>query len=101
VSSIPEVVQKSSNAWKSKEGVIDHFGVVDGVATEPELGYNAVKLGVECDEIWKIHHVEADPVAPGLWQKIASSCLNRAAIAAHHLAGSSTWIYCCRSEESR
>ena len=35
-------------------GLIDHLGVVDGVATEPKLGYNAVKLRVECEEIWKI-----------------------------------------------
>ena len=50
-------------------GLIVHLGVVDGVATEPKLGYNAVKLRVECEEIWKIYHTEADPIAPGLWQK--------------------------------
>lgn len=49
------------------EGLIDHLGVIDGVATKPELGYNAVKLGVEGEEIWKIHHEEVDPITPGLW----------------------------------
>ena len=59
--------QNDTNRRKGREGLIDHLGVVDGVATEPELGYNVVKLGIEGKEIWKIHHAEAKLVAPGLW----------------------------------
>ena len=62
--------QNCTSRRKGRQGLIDHLGVVDDVATEPELGYNAVKLGVECEEIWKIHHAEADPVALSLRQKI-------------------------------
>jgi hypothetical protein len=59
--------QNCTSRRKGGEGLINHLGVVDGVTTKSKLRYNAVKLGVECDENWKIHHAEADPIAPGLW----------------------------------
>ena len=54
---------------KGVDNLIDEFGICNAISTQSELGSDLVQLRIEGEEIWKIKHLQVDPIILRFWEK--------------------------------